>query len=108
MKIYGGSRADDVQLCLSCRAALVTKGSRMGDDRTFCRALTPARVVTNRVVECSDYSDRSTPTLYDFEQIAWWVTTSPTRKVGFVSPADRHFNTPVMPPSLPPARGENQ
>jgi len=90
-------------LCATCRAGVVIRGQRMSDDAIFCRALgangsamSVARV-TRQVVQCSAYEDSRQPTRWDLEQIAWELTTSPSRKVGFLSPQER-ANRGAMPP----------
>lgn len=89
-------------LCLSCRAALQVRGVRPSDERVFCM-----KVVSNNgpmamgyVSQCSAYDDSRVPSRWDMEQIAWILTTSPGRKVGFLSPEQvRDMNRPVPPPS---------
>lgn len=101
-KVYGGSRVDTTAgLCFSCRGALIVKGSRMGDDRAICRNVTPNQPIRCLVTQCSGYDDRREPSRYDYEMVAWWITTSPSRKVGFLSPTDRAFGN-QGPPAGPP------
>lgn len=99
-KVYDGTRDSQTSLCLSCRAALTIRGARFGDDVTFCRGVNnnghayPVRFV---VTSCSGYDDKTQPSRWDLEQIAWELTTSPSRKLGFLSPQERaaRANTPA-------------
>ncbi len=102
-KVYDGSRAsEDSSLCLSCRSALIVKGARMGDDKSICRGVTPNAAMTFKVTQCSGYDDLRQPSRWDLENVAWLVTTSPSRKLGFVSPAERQYGN--LPPAGPPTR----
>ena len=88
-KVYDGTRAgDDATLCATCRNCLVIVAHRMGDDRMICRAMNPQQHVPVKVVQCSEYDDRREPSRWDFEQTAWILTSSPSRKAGFVTPLE--------------------
>jgi hypothetical protein len=85
-------------LCESCRCATVIRGHRLGDEIVECSRLSSRNQrVPFPVSSCSDYLDRSKPTLYDMESIAWVLKTDPRRnQVGFVHASklkdeDRHL-----------------
>ena len=80
-------------LCLSCKHALRIEGP--GVERLVCRMLAAADGVgsagdiTFPVRRCSGYQSRSTPELYELEEIAWRVTLNRrTHQIGFLSPLE--------------------
>jgi hypothetical protein len=72
-------------LCSSCRHSTIIKGARLGDEIVSCGVrYTPSRIVFP-VTSCSEYVHRAHPSLYQMEEIAWVLRSSPNRKtVGFV------------------------
>jgi hypothetical protein len=91
VKVQGGTAEHGVpSLCLSCRNGVHVKGPRVSDVVTHCRAIPyrPAQV-TFPVTSCSDYDDRSKPSLWKMEEIAWVLRSDPTRnRIGFVHAKD--------------------
>jgi hypothetical protein len=87
-KVIDGTREERATtLCESCRAATCVKGRSFREDRTFCGQM--AVWVLHKVTACSRFDDKSQPSRWDFEQIAWILTTQRDRnKIGFVSPAE--------------------
>ena len=87
ISIRGGT-ADHGQpsLCESCRWATVIRGKTQGDEIVECGQLSYRNQrVPFPVVSCSRYSDRSTPSLRDMEDIAWILPSDPHRKqMGFI------------------------
>ena len=98
IKIRGGT-VDHGQrsLCESCRWATVVRGPKFGDEIVECGRLSYANQrVPFPVSSCSDYDDRSLPTLRAMEEIAWVLKTDVRRnQVGFVRssklPDDERF-----------------
>lgn len=87
-KVQDGTPNHTDHLCASCRMAVITRGQNLQEERIVCRVLSPNALITHRVSFCTEYSDRSTTSLYEMQEIAWTLTTSPGRKVGFVSPQE--------------------
>ena len=85
VSIRGGTvNNGDPSLCSSCRYALVVKGARLGDEIVRCNALGGQRL-RFPVTSCSAYENRAQPTLWQMEEIAWVLRSSPRgKKVGFV------------------------
>ncbi len=59
-----------------------------GVEKTLCHALAETAMRVDHVSQCSRYDDRRIPARWDMEQIAWILSTSPGRKMGFLSPAE--------------------
>jgi len=105
-KVHAGT-ANESQptMCESCRSAMVVRTGRPSDDHIRCSAMggpSGPRVVRYFVSSCSLYDDKRMPSRWDMEQIAWVLTTSPNRKVGFLSPQQaaelRNAPLPIGPP----------
>jgi len=64
----------------------VVKGARLGDEITRCGhyAIRP-RDISFAVTSCSEYVHRAHPSIYQMEEIAWVLRSSPNgKKIGFV------------------------
>lgn len=96
-------RFDGESLCLTCRAAQVVRGLRFDEDRVYCRALYPPRQM-GAVRSCTTYDDKRTPSLHDFEMIAWQLVTDRTKgRIGFISAQElreRNGSPPVASPAF--------
>ncbi|MEO8680126.1 MAG: hypothetical protein ABI665_13825 [Vicinamibacterales bacterium] len=58
-----------------------------------CAKLSDQDRITFRVTSCTEYSDRSSASLYHMEDIAWILRSDSKRKtVGFVRARDLKFN----------------
>jgi hypothetical protein len=83
-----GGTADHgrASLCESCRSSTIVRGARLGEEIVECARLSFENArVPFPVVSCSDYSDRSRPSLREMEEIAWVLKSDPRRgQVGFV------------------------
>lgn len=92
-KIQGGTTSDQsTSLCLSCRSATVIDGPRQSDQIITCSRLDDGNRVTFVVTSCTGHSDKSLPSLYHMEDIAWILRSDPKRKqVGFVRSRDLKF-----------------
>jgi hypothetical protein len=86
VKVRGGTvKHGEPPLCSSCRYAIVVKGPRLGDEIVKCNAQAYQPPVRFPVTSCSAYENRATPTLWQMEEIAWVLRSSPGgKKVGFV------------------------
>ena len=86
VKIRGGTvKHGEPSLCSSCAFAVVVKGPRLGDEITRCGHYAIRREVSFAVTSCSVYLHRAHPSLYQMEEIAWLLRSSPSRKkIGFV------------------------
>jgi hypothetical protein len=87
VKIQGGTADHGApSLCLSCRWATVIRGPRLSNEIIECAQLSDhARRITFRVMQCSDYVDRTLASLREMEEIAWILRSDALRKrVGFV------------------------
>lgn len=87
---HGTPIHDQPSLCRSCRHATHVKGLSQNQDYTICGHLShPNDRIMMKVVECSQYSDKGSPSLRFMEQIAWsLVTDAEKNKIGFLSPRD--------------------
>jgi hypothetical protein len=87
VKIRGGTvDHGEPSLCSSCSFAAVVKGARLGDEITRCGhyAIRP-RDISFAVTSCSEYVHRAHPSIYQMEEIAWVLRSSPNgKKIGFV------------------------
>jgi hypothetical protein len=86
VKIRGGTvNHGEPSLCSSCSFAAVVKGPRLGDEITICGHYTIRREVSFAVTSCSLYVHRDHPSIYQMEEIAWVLRSSPNgKKIGFV------------------------
>jgi len=84
LKILNGTRSPDApRLCDTCHYGVIRRGAAESDEQIYC-SVTKADVLT-RVIECNRYADRSTPSLWDLQQIAWVLhTDSKRQKIGFI------------------------
>lgn len=87
LKIREGTRSDGKRLCDGCRHGQVMRGAADSEEVVYCHQLDSRAPM--RVVECNQFDDKSLPSLWDYQQIAWVLETSPGRKIGFVSPEKR-------------------
>ena len=94
LKIRGGTTSDqNTSLCASCRWATIVRGPRLSDEIVSCAKLSEKDRVTFIVTSCTEYSDRSTASLYHMEDIAWILRSDSKRKtVGFVRARDLRPN----------------
>lgn len=75
-------------LCDSCRESQVMKGRTFNEEITLCHAngSQPFRIL-RPVMECSEYDDKSAPSLWQLEKIAWRIDMDNSSKpIGFLSP----------------------
>jgi hypothetical protein len=88
LKIHGGTApGSSDSLCYSCRHATIIRGARLSEEVIECSRTYAATRVTFAVKTCSEYSDRTTPSRSDMEDIAWILRTDAKRNVvGFVRP----------------------
>ena len=92
-KIKGGTTSDQTtSLCLSCRSATIISGPGLTDRIIACAQLDKNDRITFVVTSCTAYSDKSLPSLYYMEDIAWILRSDPKRnQVGFVRSRNLSF-----------------
>jgi hypothetical protein len=62
------------------------KGPKLGDEIVLCKLLPfSSRRVPFPVTSCTGYSDRTQPSLWHMEEIAWVLRSDPSRsRIGFI------------------------
>lgn len=105
MRIHQGTVRNDVDLCRSCRWAVIRRDGR-GIEQRACSAvnmLSPLATLSERIADCNSYLNASLPTVDEFKEIAWELTPpSQGGKIGFITPEDRRkagigFGQPTPP-----------
>lgn len=88
LKVLKGTRSSaGPRLCDSCASGVVRRGAAESDERIYCRTI--ERDVRTRIVECSSYIDRTRPSLWDMQQIAWVLEVDSKRqRIGFLRSHD--------------------
>lgn len=87
LKVHQGTVRSDVNLCPGCRFSFRTTGALTGRQTIVCNALHPPKQLREPIAQCSAFSDRTTPSLDQMEEIAWSLQTDKGgRSVGFLSP----------------------
>lgn len=73
IKVQDGTpRSDLKSLCLTCHSASIVKGRNL-EYMIYCHTF--ERDVHFPVAECSSYSDKRQPSLYEMQKVAWNVET---------------------------------
>lgn len=82
LKVQNGTPLSDGKvLCLSCRAAT---SCRDQNGRSYIRCHVFERGVRGRIVECSSYQNKATPSLHDLYEMSWILRTDSKREqIGF-------------------------
>ncbi len=97
-KVRGGTPKGSTSLCLRCRSAFVVRGLNL-EEIVDCRKMEMR--MTFRVESCSQFDDKSRPSLYEMERVAWIVTSRNRGPVGFsgertaeihIEPPDQNIN----------------
>jgi hypothetical protein len=71
-------------LCNSCYWSHIQRGFAGSEVVILCAFLRPARLVSFKVSQCTDYNDKRVPSKTDMEEIAWIIRTKDVnRQVGF-------------------------
>ncbi|MGE3492018.1 MAG: hypothetical protein AB7N29_18580 [Vicinamibacterales bacterium] len=99
LKIHGGTVSDgQASLCLTCRSATIIRGARLTDEIISCGKRIVRDEIRFAVASCTGYSDRSLPSLYDLEDVAWVLRSDArTKKIGFVRARDlKHTERHVL------------
>jgi hypothetical protein len=85
LKVQGGTLVEGAPLCRTCRYAHIQREFRQNEEVIFCGYDT-MRVVKFKIAECTDYLDKTVPTRYEMDQMAYLINVEPTRKrSGFVN-----------------------
>ena len=72
-------------LCRTCRHAHIQRGYRQTEEVIFC-GYGIMRAVRFKVAECTDFLDKTVPTRYEMNQMAYLINVEPARKrSGFVN-----------------------
>lgn len=103
IRVLNGTRSLHApRLCDTCQNGVVTRGSSESDEKVHCMVL--RHRVTQRIVECNQYVDRSQPSLWDMRQIAWVLQTDAKRqKIGFLRAKEweqKHEDEELLPTHL--------
>lgn len=103
LKVENGTQRSDVNLCLSCRAALHVRAAQSSNEFLLCSASgNPPMRLREPVGQCSHYQDKSKPSLYDMREVAWLVMTDKGgRSIGFLSPEELRQREQDSPPAAP-------
>jgi hypothetical protein len=94
IKIHGGTPVNDGEnLCGSCRHSRITRGRRVDEEIICCEASPSSTIrVLFKVTSCSEYSDQSLPTYWDFLHEAWILRPqSGKRPAGFVRASELRY-----------------
>ncbi len=84
IRIRSGTPQGTEPLCTSCYWAHIQRGFAESEEVVLCAFLTPARLVSFKVSQCTDYNDKRIPSKRDMEGIAWIIRTKdPNRPLGF-------------------------
>jgi len=103
LKVLQGTRSSHApRLCDTCHSGVVRRGAAESDEQIYCTVT--EREVRTRVVECSRYTDRTRPSLWDLRQIAWVLNVDSKRqRIGFVKAQEwerEHENEELLPGHL--------
>lgn len=101
-KVIGGTPRGSRSLCHSCRFAQVMRGINMQEEIRCLRLGQQPPLVRFPVADCNVYESKSSPSLYQMEQIAWQVTSRHRGPAGFGVEAQREVHIE------PPVRNEGQ
>lgn len=80
-------------LCDSCRNAVIVEGIGLSERYVKCFSL--EKLVTFKVMTCTQYDNKSQPSLYDMRQTAFYLMTNKGKvesKIGFVSASEYRKN----------------
>ena len=93
LKIHGGTVSDgQASLCTTCRSATIIRGARLTDEIISCGKRVVQDEIRFAVASCTGYADRSLPSLYDLEDVAWVLRSDArTKKIGFVRARDLKY-----------------
>lgn len=85
--VRGGTPSNERSLCETCEYAHIVTGEATSEKVTYCNAMDkPIPVPYKKVVECSRYNDKHSPSIYQMEKIAYVMLTDPKGKpIGFRS-----------------------
>jgi hypothetical protein len=84
IKIHQGTgRLTGLNLCRTCTNGMTRRGTR-GEEQIFCDVYQER--MNQNITECSNYYNKSLPTVRSMEQLAWTLRLDKNRKAGFVPP----------------------
>ena len=91
LKMHQGTTSTSKpSLCRSCRWGHTLRMATSNDETTWCKQLSyeHPQQIRGTVAECSNYDDKSQPTLSSMREIAWRVSSDKHRPIGFMSPKE--------------------
>ena len=84
LKIRNGTRSGK-RLCDTCDHGHIMKSDAESGEFVRCGYIDDYVLI--RVVECTNYTDKSIPGLHELKAIAWHLRTDTSgQKIGFISP----------------------
>ncbi len=81
--VRNGTPSHGPSLCDTCVYAHVKRGYRESDILVFCVATDPAHRVPFPVRDCTAHRDRTRPSLYEMEKVAFTITPREPKRPGF-------------------------
>ncbi len=87
VRVKGGTRSDDSRrLCDTCHHGHVMRGPADSDLRISCQVLGRGEEMpTFKIVECTEYSDKTQPSLADMKRTAWILASDNYKNsIGFI------------------------
>jgi hypothetical protein len=83
LKVHQGTRSGK-RLCDTCRSGQIMRTDAESGEIIYCHSLD--MYITQRIIECSNYDDKTTVSLGEMRSIAWQLSTDKNRNIGFISP----------------------
>lgn len=84
-KVIGGTPKTEPPLCNSCSYGLIMKGLNLERAAMCLQGMGLPIPIPFHVAECSKYCDKSKPSQYEMEKIAWTIETRNRGPKGFVA-----------------------
>jgi len=92
--VRNGTPPGGPALCETCTYAFIRLGYRVGEELVMCRWTEPASRVDFRVRECTAYHDKTRPSMYQMEQLAWIVQPDRSKELtGFSVASEKSKDT---------------
>lgn len=98
-KVLNGTPKGSGSLCFSCSHAHVIKGTEFQQQVWCQRFYYRPEVIKFKVADCSNYQNKSQPSLGQMEQIAWEVKSRNRGPVGFGGNGNQALEIEICPPS---------
>lgn len=90
IKVYDGTPTHaGTSICRRCRNAQIITASRSGQSVQYCHSQGTPIVVGFDVGDCSMFDNKSTPSLWQLEKVAWRFNVDDKRRIaGFLTPKE--------------------